>query len=414
MNDLAALLDAIRPGSRVLMAGSAGEPIAMLDAWRNDPDRTRDLLVFTCAVAGLNRFDVGAWHPSSVATGLFMPPECAAAHRAGRYRWLPVAYGGVVRHFVERREPLDIAVVQVSPPGPDGRYSLGFSAEFMPLALQQARQVIGIVNHAMPYIHDAPSVAGEQLTIKGEVDVPLTRHDPGAVDPGSGRIARFIAEYVPNGAAVQVGIGKVPAALASALRGHRRLRIQTGMIGEGFRLLTEAGALDDDWRHQGCTMVGSQSFYDWAADRRDFSIAGCEVTHDAATLARVDRFVAVNSAIEVDLLGQCNLEYVAGTPVSGPGGAPDFARAAKYSAGGLSIVALAATASRGSISRISARLSPPGVASLARTDIDMVVTEHGVADLRGADVDERAARLIAIAAPPFRDDLARTHHATPR
>ena len=410
MSDLAALLDLIRPGSRVLLAGSAGEPTVLLDAWRDDPDRTRDLSVFTCAVAGLNRFDVGVWDPTSVATGLFMPPECAEAYVVGRYRWLPLSYGGAVRHLVERREVIDIAVVQVSPPGPDGRHSLGFSAEFMPLALEQARGVVGIVNHAMPYVHDAPTIAAEQMQAMCEVDEPLTCYDAGAADAGSVRIAASIAEHIPDGAAVQVGIGKVPAALASALRGHRGLRIQTGMIGEGFRLLSDAGALDPAWLHQGCTMVGSQDFYDWAGDRRDFSIAGCEITHDPSRLARLARFFAVNSAIEVDLLGQCNLEYVSGRPVSGPGGAPDFARAGKYSSGGLSIVALPATAARGTVSRIRARLSPPGVASLPRTDVDMVVTEHGVADLRGLDIDQRAGRLIAIAAPAFRDDLQRTLH----
>lgn len=414
MSDLFSLLDVIRPGSRVLLAGSAGEPTALLDAWRDDPDRTRDLFVFTCAVAGLNRFDVSAWDPTSVVTGLFMPPECAAAHQAGRYRWLPLSYGGAVRHFVERREAIETAVVQVSPPGPNGRHSLGFSAEFMPLALDQARLVVGIINHAMPYIHDAPMIDAERMQKVCEVDVPLTPYDPGAVDPASARIAASIAEYIPDGAAVQVGIGKVPAALASALCNHRGLRIQTGMIGEGFRLLSEAGALDPVWVHQGCTLVGSQSFYDWAADREDFSIAGCEVTHDPARLARIGGFVAVNAAIEVALDGQCNLEYVGGKPVSGPGGAPDFARAAKYSPGGLSIVALPATAIGGTVSRISARLSPPGVATLPRTDVDMVVTEHGVADLRGLSTAERAERLIAIAAPAFRDELRRTYHASIR
>lgn len=414
MSSLAALLDQIRPGDRVALAGSSGEPTALLDAWRADPDRTRQLSILSLAVAGLNRFDVGHWHESATVTGLFMPPACADARLSGRYRWLPLSYGGVVRHLAEGREPIDIALVQLSPPGPDGSHSLGLSAEFMPQLLDRASRVLGIVNHAMPFVWNAPTVRADRLHALCEVDHPLTPYEPGEVDPASDRIARLIAGLIPDCAALQVGIGKVPAALSSALQDHSRLRIQSGMIGDGFRELAEAGALDPDWLHQGCAMVGGAPLYAWAADRSDFSIAGCEVTHDPHRLAAIDRFVAVNSAIEVDLFGQCNLEYVGGKPVSGPGGAPDFARAAKLSPGGLSIVALPATASRGAASRIRARLTQPGIATLAKTEVDAVVTEHGIADLRGLSLDERADRLIDISAPPFREDLAREWRAISR
>lgn len=405
MADIAPVLDLIRPGDAVVLGGSSGEPLALLDAWRDDPERTRDLSVLSFAVAGINRFDCGLWHESSRMTGLFMPPACAGLEKTGRYRWLPLSYGGFTRYLLGGRERVDVAVVQVSPPGPDGSYSLGFSAEFMPLALQRAGRIAAIVNHAMPFVAQAPRIAADRLDAICEIDRPLASYEPGTLDDGSLRIAGLIAPFIEDGAALQVGIGKVPAALAAALTDRRGLRIQSGMIGETFLHLERSGSLAPDWRHQGCAVVGTQTLYDWIAARTDYSVAGCEITHAPAMLAGTRQFVAVNSAVEVDLLGQCNLEYVGGKAISGVGGAPDFARAARLSDGGVSIVALPATAARGTASRMRAVLPSPHAASIPRCDIDIVVTEHGAADLRGLSVHERAERLIAIAAPAFRSEL---------
>ncbi len=406
MTEIASILDAIRPGDRVFLPGSSGEPLALLNAWRDDPERTRDLAVVSCAVAGINRFDCAEWHETSYTTGLFLPQACSTLHAAGRYRWLPQSYGGFARHLLDGHESIDVVVLQLSAPGPNGMHSLGLSAEFLPIVLAQADRIVGIVNYAMPHIASAPQVAPEQLSAVCEVDLPLASYEPGTVDDGSETIARLVAQFIDDGAALQVGVGKVPAALGKALTSRRGLRIQSGMIGESFMQLQQAGALAPDWMHRGCAVVGSQTLYDWIAERDDFAVAGCEITHDPAILAGTRGLVAVNSAIEVDLLGQCNLEYVGGRAISGAGGAPDFARAARLSGGGLSIVALPATAARGTASRIRATLPPPHAASIPRCDVDIVVTEHGAADLRGLSVHERAERLIAIAAPAFRAELA--------
>jgi acyl-CoA hydrolase len=304
--------------------------------------------------------------------------------------------------------------VQVSPVGPDGLHSLGYAAEFMPVVLARAKRVFGIVNHAVPYIARSPKIAPAAFAAVCEVETALPGYDTGQIDRTSATIANSIAGYVENGAAVQVGIGKVPAALLDALAGHRGLRIQSGMLSDGFRVLAEAGALDEAWAHQGCVMVGSQSLYDWAAGHDGFEIAGCENTHDLVRLSLITGLIAVNSALAVDLFGQCNLELAGKRAVSGSGGAPDFSRAAKLSPGGMSIVALPATARGGALSRVVPSLPAPGLASLPRTDIDMIVTEYGVADLRGLDVGERGLRIASVAAPQFREQLQeewRTLHA---
>jgi acyl-CoA hydrolase len=185
---------------------------------------------------------------------------------------------------------------------------------------------------------------------------------------------------------------------------RRGLVIRSGMVTEGYRRLAEAGALDPDADHITGLALGSVGFMAWAAERLIF--ADATVTHGAASLARADRLHAINSALEIDLFGQANIEWRGGRLVSGLGGAPDFARAARRSAGGRAILALPATAAGGAISRIVARLEAPTV-SIPRDDTDLIVTEFGVADLRGASLDARAEALIAIAAPRHREALAK-------
>jgi acyl-CoA hydrolase len=187
------------------------------------------------------------------------------------------------------------------------------------------------------------------------------------------------------------------------LHGRRELRLHSGLLSDAAVRLLDSGALAAGFRHTATALVGTRALYDWAATHEDFQLLGCDQTHSLQTLASLKRFVAVNTALEVDLFGQCNLEVAVKHAVSGAGGAPDFARAAKVSAGGLSIVALPATA--GKHSRVVAQLGNNAVASLQRTDVDVIVTEHGEADLRGRSVHERAERIIQIAAPQFREDL---------
>jgi acyl-CoA hydrolase len=179
--------------------------------------------------------------------------------------------------------------------------------------------------------------------------------------------------------------------------------MHSGMLSDGFLDLAASGALDMDFPHTTCVLVGSRHFYVRAAEFMPLHIRGCEITHDVASLVRKERLVAVNSALEVDLFGQCNLEHANGSAVSGIGGAADFARAARISSGGRSIIALNARHRNGS--RIVPTLGSPSVKSLSRIDVDYVVTEFGIAHLAPESVHERAQSLIEVAAPEFRSDL---------
>ncbi|NMG42269.1 hypothetical protein GPA22_00755 [Aromatoleum toluvorans] len=398
------LADILAPGASVYVPGGIAVPVAFLADLQNRPERSRDLHILTSIAPGIDiPFDVDRLHPSAVVSGLFMQPALREAQRAGRYRLLPMSYGGFVRHLQDNAD-FDLIVFQVTPPDAAGNCSLGPSVEFLPLAVRQSRQVLALINPRLPRIPGAAALPYDRFDYVCEIDSALPEYRTDT-DAPTRAIACHIAALVKDGSTLQMGLGKVPTALAGALRNHRRLRLFSGMLSDGMRDLAEAGALDLDFAHTACVVAGSRDLYAWATGFAPLRVLGCEVTHDARNLLAQQRFVAVNSALEVDLFGQCNLEHAEGQAVSGAGGAPDFARAARLAAKGSSIVALNATYKRGTASRIVPCLGDLSISSLSRIDVDLVVTEFGVADLRGASVHQRAQALIGIAAPTFRASL---------
>lgn len=404
------LADIVRPGDLVYVPGGVTTPVPFLEALQSDSERSRGLRILTSIAPGVaNPLDPNRLNETAVVTGLFMQPGLTEAQRVGRYRALPVSYAGFVSHLQES-ETIDLAVVQTSPPDTDGRCSLGPSVEFTPLVLRKARRVLGLINPDVPRFVNSVSIPFARFDYVYEAGGAPTVYRTNRDAPTSA-IAGHIASLVKNGHALQMGLGKVPTALAVALRDHRGLRLFSGLLSDGLMSLAEAGALDPDFMHTCCVAAGSEEFYSWASSFERLRIVGCEITHDARTLAGVDGFIAVNSALEVDLFGQCNLEHAERRAISGAGGAPDYARAARLSRGGCSIVALNASyvgRRREPVSRIVPRLLDPGVASLSRIDVDCIITEFGVADLRGASVRERAEAIISVATPECRDDLERT------
>ncbi len=404
-SDLKHIVAALSPGERVFVSGGAGEPTALLEAWASEPARSRGLVITSSAIPGMNRFDFSRLDPSARVRGLFMPAAFAELQRTGRYEHLPTSYAGFSRSINAHTHAFDTVIVQASAPDAAGRCSLGPTVEFLPLALSRCKRAFLVMNAQTPRVAGAPSVAIKDFAATAETDTPLPTYATGPIDEVSKRIAAQVAPWIGDGARLQAGIGKVPGALVHLLRDRRRLVLSGGMFGDGAMTLEAAGALSLDETHLACALVGEGLLYEWARERSSFHLRGCEQTHDPAQLSAVSGFVAINSAIEVDLFGQCALEHASQAAVSGAGGAPDFARAARLNPTGLCVVALPATALRGSVSRIVATLTPPAVSTLSRTDVDVIVTEYGAADLRDRGVYARAEALIEIAAPAFRSEL---------
>jgi acyl-CoA hydrolase len=260
----------------------------------------------------------------------------------------------------------------------------------------------------MPYIPSADSIRLAGVEAWVESDAPLSEYDVGVPTSEAQAIAATIAAYVRDGAAIQIGLGKVPDALLRYLTERRKLRLFSGMLSDGARSLVESGSLDSDFAHTCCVHVGTRSYYEWLRGTSFFGVRGCDVTHSVAHLSSMAGLVAVNSAVSVDLFGQVNLEMIAGRGVSGLGGAPDFARGAVAAKDGISIIALPSTSGKAALSRVVPLID--GVCSLPRCDIDIIVTEHGAADLRNCSALERGKRIIQVAAPQHRAALAETFH----
>lgn len=404
---IGALCGLVRPNGLVYVPGASGAPLAFVDSLLTHGAHQKDLRILTSYVPGINTLDMASMDASGCVTGLFMHAGLRAAHLSGKYRCLPLSYAGFVRHVLDRVEP-DIAVIQLSPPDKNGNCSLGPAVEFLPAILKKAHRVLGLINHQTPFIKGAVSIPYSRLNYACEVDTPLPVYRTES-SPLTEAIAHHIALLVPDGSALQIGLGKVPMALSRLLRDRRMLRLHSGMLSDGLLDLARAGALDPDFHHTTCTLVGSTELYRQMADfdQVRIQVLGCEVTHNPRTLLALDRFVSVNSALEVDHFGQCNMEHADGQAISGAGGAPDFARAARLSEGGRSIVALNATHHGGKGTRIVPCLNERAITSISRIDIDHVVTEYGTANLSGASVHERAQAIIGVAAPQFREYLER-------
>ena len=403
MTALDTLINAFVPGERVFLPGSAGEILPLSDAMASLPP----LAITSSFVPGINRLRLDQLSPGSSWTGLFAQPGPPGAQEAGLFRHLVQSYGAFAQTLAHGT-PFDNCLVHVAPPDADGMCSLGAAVEFTPIVARRARRLLAVINPRMPRLTHAVALPLRDFALAVQIDAPLYEYDVGAESPQSSAIAALIADFVPDGACLQIGLGKVPDALLRALTNRRRLRLHSGMLSDGVRALVEAGSLDPDTRPVSCVHVGSQAHYRWLADRSDFAIRPCDETHAPATLSGLRRMVAVNGALSVDLFGQANLEMLGGRAVSGVGGAADFARAAALAGDGISIIALPATSGRSDLSRIVPQLD--SVASLPRQDVDVVVTEHGAADLRGLTVAERGRALIRIAAPQHRATLDAAFH----
>jgi 4-hydroxybutyrate CoA-transferase len=404
----------LRPGMTVFVEGSTAEPLPIAEALARAPEASAGVAYAGVLIPGINRFDYAGLHAEARAVAFFVGPAQRQSFAAGRVRLLPLHYSAQYA-WLETVCPVDLALIQVAPPDAAGNCSLGAVADFAPAILGKAGRVVAEVNARMPSLPGAPSVPYARLDYVVETDRPLIE----VADEGGGvgeiaSIAENAAALIRDGDTVQIGIGRVQNTILARLADRRDIGFHSGMITDAVADLVRAGALTgarksrDRRRIVTGAAVGTQALYEFLRGEGAgvVDIRPVSYTHAATVLAGIDDFVSINSALEVDLLGQVNCETVGGRQVSGVGGFVDFVRGARLSRGGRSIVAFGATAARGTVSRIVARLGGGvAVVSSLRSDTNYVVTEHGVAALRDKSVDERAEALIEIAAPQFRDEL---------
>lgn len=349
-------------------------------------------------VPGLNRHDWRAGANGRV-TSFFLTPELRK--QSERTRFLPLCYADILRLY--RHERPRAALFMCSPPDEHGNCSFGTEVAFIAELWREVPVRIAHINPAMPRTPGDPGIPLAEITACFEGTQPLRTMAGGDPDPVTVTIAAHVASLIPDRATIQTGLGKLPDAVLAALCSHRDLALHSGLIGDSALKLVQSGAMSPGASALVGVAIGSTALYDGLSDPH-FQFRPVSFTHDHARLGAIDRLVTVNSAMEVDLFGQVHAEASARGFQSGPGGASDYARAGRNSPGGQRIIALPASA--GTTSRIVAAGRGHGPVSLSRFDVDCIVTEHGIADLRLKDHAARASAIIAIAAPEHRDSLS--------
>jgi acyl-CoA hydrolase len=392
----------LRPGMTVYIPGLAGESPLFAEALARRPETCAGIRFIGVWLPGFNRTDYAALHPDARATAFFVGPALRSSFAAGLIDYVPISYFAIYNYLSTCA--IDVAFLHVSAPDAEDRVSLGVANDFTPAVLAQAKVKVAHVNLQMPHTVGAATLHLDEVDYIVEETCPLRGAEDG-IDPVFSRIGHHLAALVEDGDTLEIGIGRVQGVLAGLL-GKRGLRFHTGAVTDPLIDLERDGALAGD---EGAITTGvawgSRALYDFVANEPRVRFAPVGWTHDVRNIAAVKRFVAVNSVVEIDLLGQANGEMIGGRQISSAGGLTDFMRGARLSPGGFSVLALTATAKGGAVSRIVPTLSPGTAVSVARGDVDCVITEHGIADLRHAAIDARAEALIAVAAPQFRQEL---------
>jgi 4-hydroxybutyrate CoA-transferase len=402
----------VQSGDRVFIHGACATPTPLLTALaeRGDLERVSTYhlhLSGPCPVVEPRL--AGRIH----ANALFAGPTLRAPIQEGRADFIPVFLSDIPGLFTSGRIPLDVAILQLSPPDKHGICTLGTSVDAALAASHSARAVIAEINEQMPRSHGHSTVPLSKLTAFTLTNRPLHEHPRAVLSDVEVRIGEQVAALIPDGATLQMGIGGIPDAVLARLGGHHDLGVHTEMFSDGLVDLVEAGVITNTRKkvHAGrivtSFVAGTKRLFDFVDDNPLVEFHPCDRTNDTALIRKNQRVAAINSAIEVDLSGQVCADSMGHTIFSGIGGQMDFIRGAAVSEGGLPIIALPSTAAGGTVSRIVAELRPGAGVVTTRGHVHWVVTEHGAVDLHGKSLRQRGEALISIAHPDFRAELWR-------
>jgi len=399
----------IGPRGRVALGHAAGEPAALVAAMVANRAAYAGLEIVHMVSLGRAAYAQGGMEGSFRHNALFVGPRTREAVREGRADFTPCFFHEIPELF-STALPLDAALVQVSPPDRHGFCSLGVSVDYTKAAVEGAKLVIAQVNPRMPRTMGGSFVHVSRLDRIVEASEELPELPRSALGDVEMAIGERCAALVRDGDCLQLGIGAIPDAVLASLKGKRDLGIHSEMISDGVVDLVEAGVVTCSRKslHPGkivaTFLMGTRRLYDFVDDNPLVELYPVDYVNDPAVIMRNDNLVSINSCVQVDLAGQVASETVGPAQISAVGGQVDFVRGAAMSRGGRSIIAMSATA-KGGISKIVARLDEGAAVTTSRNDVDYVVTEHGVARLKGLTLRQRARALIGIAAPEARPAL---------
>jgi acyl-CoA hydrolase len=398
----------VRDGDVIVVPTGVGEPPALLKALS---ERRRDFRNVTVSQI-LPLANPGYFDPETVDHVRHVAYFLGGASRPGAQAgWVDT----LANHFSELPElirrgltPVDVVFSVASPMDEHGYFALGLAADYTMAAIERARAVVLEVNPNVPFAHGRCHVHVSQVSALVEDEAPLREVGLPTIGPVQEAIGRQVADMIEDGSTLQIGYGGIPDAVVMQLRSKRDLGIHTEMMGDGLLSLIECGAVTNRRKNHlpgrsiATFALGSARLYRYMHRNPGFEMHPVDFTNDPALAGLNDRLVTINATLQVDLFGQCGSESLGPTPYSGTGGQADFVRAGNRSAGGKSFIVLPSTAKSGTVSRIVPTLDPGTLVTTTKNDVNYVVTEYGVAPLRGKSMRERARALIGIAHPDYR------------
>lgn len=401
----------IKSGNRVILGHACSEPQALVEAMVARADSLCDVEIVHRVAKGKALYVQPGMEKSFRHNGFFLGPNTRQAFYEDRADYTPAFISETPGFFTERVLPLDVALVTVSPPDAHGYVSLGINVDYTLAAVKSADIVLAEVNPNMPRTYGRSFIKVDEIDYFIPSDRSLIINEPLPIGEIEKEIGSHVASLIPNGATMQMGIGGIPDAVLTFLGNKADLGIHTEMFSDGVIPLVENGVINCKRKtlHPdkivSTFIMGTSKIYKWVHENPIIEMHPEEYVNDPFVIMRHDNMISINSALEVDLLGQVAADTLGPRQFSGVGGQVDFIRGAARSRGGKSIIALPSTAAKGTLSRIVAGLKVGTAVTTSRHDVDYVVTEYGIAHLKGKTVKARMEALISIAHPDFRQEI---------
>lgn len=403
----------IKSGDNVVVGHACGEPQTLTKAMSERYRELENVKVIHRVGQGKSLYVRPEMEGHFRHVSLFAGPSTRQAIHEGRADFLPRYISEIPELFTQGHIPVDVALVSVSPPDKYGFCSLGISVDYTLKAAKSAKIIIAQVNNNMPRTHGDSFLRVDEIDYFVRSDVPLIEIPRPVVTEVEIAIGGYIADLIEDGATLQLGIGAIPDAILNSLRGKHDLGIHTEMFSDGVMELAEAGVIT-------CTkktlhpnkivstfIMGTKKLYDWVDDNPFIEMHSEDYVNDPYVIAQNNNMISINSALQVDVLGQAAADTLGAKQYSGVGGQVDFIRGVKRSKGGKSIIAMPSTAAGGKVSRIVPSLYAGTAVTTTRNETDYVVTEYGVAKLQGKTNLERLRALASISHPDFRNEILR-------
>lgn len=399
----------IKSGDRLVLGHACGEPSYLIDTMMAHVEDYENVEIVHMVSMGKCEYCKPGMEKHFRHNALFLGASTRSAINSGRGDFTPCCFYQVPELF-HTTLPVDVAMVTVAPPNEDGMVSLGISVDYGYEAVMSARTVIVQVNDQMPFTY-GKLIPIDKINYFVEHSAPIIELAPPKIGPVEEAIGKHCASLVKDGDTLQLGIGAIPDAVLAFLKDKKDLGIHSEMFSDGVVELVEAGVITNKakslnpGKFVANFLMGTRRLYDFVNHNPDVLVMPVDYVNNPIVVGQNDNMVTINSCVQVDLMGQVASESIGLKQISGVGGQVDFIRGASFSKGGRSILAFPSTTGKGNISKIVPLLDEGAAVTTSRTDVDYIVTEYGVAHLRGHTLRERARSLINIAHPDFRADL---------